>query len=31
MEQAALEQRTVPRQHGQRALDIVLRFQSVSG
>ena len=31
MEQAALEQRTVPRQHGQRALDILLRFQSVFG
>ena len=31
MEQAALEQRTVPQQHGQRALDILLRFQSVFG
>jgi ribose transport system permease protein len=31
MEQAALEQRTAPRQHGRRALDILLRFQSVFG
>lgn len=31
MEQAALEQRTLPRQHGQRVLDILLRFQSVFG
>ena len=31
MEQAALEQRTVPRENAQRALDILLRFQSVFG
>ena len=31
MEQAALEQRTVPRESAQRALDILLRFQSVFG
>src|SRR5688572_27374573 len=31
MEQAALEQRTVPQHNGRRALDVVLRFQSVFG
>jgi len=31
MEQVALDQRTVPREHGRRALDILLRFQSVFG
>ena len=31
MEQAAFEQRTVPREDSRRALDIVLRFQSVFG
>jgi ribose transport system permease protein len=31
MEQAALEQRTVPREGAKRALDILLRFQSVFG
>ena len=31
MEQAALEQRTVPRESAKRALDMLLRFQSVFG
>ena len=31
MEQAALEQRTLPRENAKRALDVVLRFQSVFG
>src|SRR5918994_5547514 len=31
MEQAAFEQRTVPREDSRRALDILLRFQSVFG
>jgi ribose transport system permease protein len=31
MEQAALEQRSLPREHSRQALDILLRFQSVFG